>query len=198
MSEYLVSVQLIQQYTKWIFSPCPTASPLEYWILHQADQCFHKYWITITFFSLLNLLSQFIEYLIGNHWVIWSLSKPLGPSDSIGYWISDVGLPIASHYPLDTLAMSIKYWLTCITHIQYYLCYYQIFGLNALRDGQNFLVPVVRWISLIVMVLRIFMKRCPKSHGSSQALKRSSSLCGSHRLQGPKSRSKWYSTWNLI
>ena len=138
LSEYPVSVQLIQHH-----------HPMN--IGYQADWCFYKYWIIITFFSLTNLLSQSIEYLVGNHWVIWNLSELVGLSNLIRYWIPDVGLPIASHYPSDTLVTSIEY---CSAHLydtytmyhlpdvywhilnntmsQYYLCYYRIFRLNTL------------------------------------------------------------------
>jgi hypothetical protein len=66
---------LIPVYIKWIFSR-KSAS-------HTYIHCL-LYWYTPETFVML------IEYLVGNNWVIWSLSKAVCLSDTIRYLISDV------------------------------------------------------------------------------------------------------------
>jgi hypothetical protein len=58
------------------------------------------------------------------------------------------------------------------------------------RDGQKYSVPGVHYLLLTIDSPKICLKRCLGCHTSSQALKRCSSLCGSHRSQGVKSRLK--------
>jgi hypothetical protein len=57
-------------------------------------------------------------------------------------------------------------------------------------DRQKFPAPAALSILLIGKFLRTWPKRCQICHSSSRSPKRSSSLCGGHRSQGPKSRSK--------
>src|ERR1700733_14335192 len=63
------------------------------------------------------------------------------------------------------------------------------------RDGQKFPAPAALSPLLIVKFLRTWPKRCQMCRDSSRSPKRSSSLRGGHRSQGPKSRSKLYSNY---
>jgi hypothetical protein len=105
-NKYSVGIRLIRQYhpdniewtvrrpngyTQWIFSgyPADPTGPFKgYWIACQAG-C--KYWIVFTFFPPANTLPRPIEYSLCSCVVIYGLYELIGSSDSIGYWISDVG-----------------------------------------------------------------------------------------------------------
>ena len=85
------AVSLTNGYTQWIFSGYladPTGPFKWYWIACQAG-C--KYWIVFTFFPPANTLPRPIEYSLCSCVVIYRLYELIGSSDSIGYWISDVG-----------------------------------------------------------------------------------------------------------